>query len=79
MTLQLFEWESVCIRQTLKICLKKIVSIDVIGFPLFICAKLQASKEKEAMLLVSKQCGVSNAFLKLSASSQRYLMHFVTF
>lgn len=51
----------------------------MIKFPVSTCAKLQDSKEKQAIVLVSKQSGVSNPLLKLPASSKRYLMHFVIF
>lgn len=58
----------------------------LIEFPVSACAKLQSTKQKYPSVLVSKQevrrndkSGVSNTFLKLSAPSQHYLMHFVTF
>lgn len=72
-----------CVRQTLNILLLKKRKSGVIKFPVSTCAKLQATKQKHPLVLVSKQkvcrnekSGVSNTFLKLSASSQRNLTHF---
>lgn len=62
------------------------MSLDVIKFPVSTCPKLQATKQKHPLVLASKQkvcrngkSGVSYTFLKLSAYSQHYLAHFVTF